>query len=89
MRYLIIALVVLLASCSTPVPLTPKFPEAPEYLLQGCPKKLETVGSENVTIVDFTKTVIKNYGTYHDCVAKYDSFIEWYHIQKKLWNESD
>lgn len=89
MRYLMISLVILLASCSTAVPLTPKFPDAPDTLLQGCPKQLETISGDNVTIIDFTKTVVKNYGTYHECAAKYDSWIEWYQTQKKLWNEAD
>ena len=45
--------------------------------------------STPVTIVDFTKSVVKNYSTYHECAAKYDGWIEWYQIQKKLWNESN
>jgi hypothetical protein len=89
MKYLIILSTVFLASCSTPVPLTPRFPEAPETLLKGCPKQLETIEGDNVTIVDFTKTVVKNYGTYHECSAKNASWIEWYQIQKKLWDESN
>ena len=89
MKYLIILSTVLLASCSTPVPLTPKFPEAPDTLLEGCPKQLEKIEGDAVTIVDFTKSVVKNYSTYHECAAKYDGWIEWYQIQKKLWNESN
>ena len=79
----------LLTGCSTPVPLTPRFPTAPATLLEGCPKKLETIEGDSVTIVDFTKSVVKNYGTYHECAAKYDSWIEWYQTQKKLWDETD
>ena len=89
MKYLIILSTVLLASCSTPVPLTPKFPEAPATLLEGCPKQLEKIEGDAVTIVDFTKSVVKNYATYHECAAKYDGWIEWYQIQKKLWTESN
>jgi hypothetical protein len=89
MKYLIILFTIFLASCSTPVPLTNRFPEAPATLLEGCPKQLEKIEGDNVTIVDFTKTVVKNYGTYHECAAKYDSWIDWYHTQKKLWDESN
>ena len=88
MKYLIILSTVLLASCSTPVPFTSKFPEVPATLLEGCPKQLEKIEGDAVTIVDFTKNVVKNYSTYHECAAKYDCWIEWYQIQKKLWNES-
>lgn len=86
---ILIILAFLITGCSTPVPLTPRFPEAPVTLLKGCPKQLETIEGDNVTIVDFTKTVVKNYGTYHECASKYDSWIEWYHTQKKLWDESN
>jgi len=89
MKYLIILFTLFLASCTTPVPLTAKFPEVPETLLKGCPKQLETIEGDNVTIVDFVKTVVRNYGTYHECAAKNDSWIEWYQIQKKLWDESE
>jgi hypothetical protein len=71
------------------VPLTPKFPEAPATLLEGCPKQLEKIEGDSVTIVDFTKSVVKNYATYHECAAKYAGWIEWYQIQKKLWDESN
>jgi len=84
-----IILAFLITGCSTPVPLTLRFPEAPATLLKGCPKQLEIVEGGNVTIVDFTKTVVKNYGTYHECASKYDSWIEWYQTQKKLWDESN
>jgi hypothetical protein len=84
-----IILALLITGCSTPVPLIPHFPEAPATLLESCPKKLETIEGDNVTIVDFTKTVVKNYGTYHECASKYDSWIEWYNTQKKLWDESN
>ena len=89
MKYLIILFTLFLASCSTPVPLTAKFPEAPATLLEGCPKKLQTIEGDSVNIVDFTNIVVKNYGTYHECAAKYDSWIDWYQIQKKLWDESN
>jgi hypothetical protein len=89
MKYLIILSAVLLASCSTPVPLTPRFPEAPATLLESCPKKLQTIEGDSVNIVDFTSVVVKNYGTYHECAVKYDSWIEWYTTQKKLWDESN
>ena len=84
-----VILALLITGCSTPVPLTPKFPEAPETLLKGCPKQLEVIEGDNVSIVDFVKTVVRNYGTYHECAAKNDSWIEWYQTQKQLWDESN
>jgi len=73
--------------CSTTVPVTAKFPDAPETLLQKCPEKLQTIEGDKINIVDFTKVVVINYGTYHECAVKNDAWIEWYNIQKKIFNE--
>jgi hypothetical protein len=81
MRYLL--LVLLLTGCSTTVPVTAKFPEVPNELLQKCPalKQLE----EEVKLSDVAKNITYNYTTYHECVIKYDAWIEWYQSQKKIF----
>lgn len=79
--------IILLVGCSTTVPVTAKFPEAPARLLEKCPEKLQTIEGEKVNIVEFTKTVAINYGTYHECAVKNDAWIEWYNTQKKIFNE--
>lgn len=85
MKYLLILLVAMLSACSTVVPVTAKFPDIPERLLEKCPFKLKTVEGEAVTIIDLTKTVTINYETYHTCAVKNDAFIEWYNIQKHIF----
>jgi hypothetical protein len=81
MKYLLLAL--LLSGCSTTVPVTAKFPEVPDRLLQKCPQ-LEKLKDE-VKLSDIAKTVTINYSTYYECAVKNDAFIEWYHIQKHIF----
>jgi hypothetical protein len=81
MKYLLILLV--LAGCSTTVPVTMKFPEVPDKLLQKCPQ-LQKLG-EDVKLSDVSKTVTINYTTYYECAVKNDAWIEWYKIQKHIY----
>lgn len=81
MKYLLILLV--LAGCSTTVPVTMKFPDVPDKLLQKCPQ-LQKLG-EDVKLSDVSKTVTINYTTYYECAVKNDAWIEWYQIQKHIY----
>ena len=85
MRYITCFLFVLLTGCSTVVPVTAKFPDMPERLMVKCPQ-LEQV-SETPTLSDVTKTVTNNYTTYYECAVKHDGFVEWYNIQKEIFNK--
>jgi hypothetical protein len=73
----------MLSGCSTTVPDTAKFPNAPEKLLAKCPQ-LEKLGNE-VKLSDISKTITANYTTYYECAVKHDAFIEWYNIQKNIY----
>ena len=75
--------IAMFSGCSTTVPVTAKFPNAPEQLLVKCPQ-LEKV-SETPTLSDVTKTVTNNYTTYYECAVKHDAFVEWYKIQKNIF----
>ena len=74
-----------LTGCSTVVPVVAKFPDVPERLMVKCPQ-LEKV-SETPTLSDVAKTVTNNYTTYYECAAKHDGFVEWYNIQKEIFNK--
>jgi hypothetical protein len=87
MRIALLGLVSLLAACSTAVPLTQNFPQAPVILMEKCPE-LKTIQGEKVTIVEFTKTVSENYTTYYQCAGRTDAWIDWYNQQKKIWEET-
>ena len=80
MKYLLLLLMV---GCSTTVPITSKFPDVPERLLQKCPQ-LEKLENE-AKLSGIAKTVTNNYTTYYECAVKNDAWIEWYQIQKKIF----
>jgi len=72
-----------LTGCSTVVPVKAKFPDVPERLMVKCPQ-LEKV-SETPTLSDVAKTVTSNYTTYYECAVRHDAFVEWYQVQKKIY----
>ena len=75
--------IALFSGCSTTVPVTAKFPEAPERLLAKCPQ-LEKLGNEP-KLSDISKTITVNYTTYYECAVKHDAFIDWYQVQKNIY----
>lgn len=81
MKYLLSLL--LLAGCSTTVPVTAKFPEPPKYALQTCPQLQEL--KEGAKLSDVANIVTINYATYYDCAVKNDAWVEWYQIQKHIF----
>lgn len=84
MKYLLSLLFLLLLSgCSTVVPMTAKFPEAPDKIMKQCAtlKPLDT-GSK---LSDVSKTVTINYSIYYECAIKTDAWIEWYQVQKQIY----
>jgi hypothetical protein len=83
MKYLLIVL--LLAGCSTTVPVSRKFPEVPNTLLEKC-ADLKLLNND-AKLSDITKTVTLNYSTYYDCSVKHNGWIEWYSVQKKIFEE--
>jgi len=83
MKYLVCFFLILMTGCSTVVPVTSKFPDVPERLMVKCPQ-LEKV-LETPTLSDVTKIITNNYTTYYDCAVKHDAFIEWYNIQKNIF----
>lgn len=83
---LILAIMVVLAmcsGCSTTVPVKAKFPLVPEKLLEKCPN-LEKL-KDDPQLSDVAKTVNNNYTTYYMCAVKNDAWIEWYEIQKNIF----
>ena len=80
MKYL---LLILLVGCSTTVPVKRNFPEIPERLMQKCPQ-LEKLENE-AKLSDIAKTVTNNYTTYYECAVKDDAWIEWYKVQKNIF----
>ena len=83
MKYVLIIATFLLVGCSTTVPVVAKFPAMPERLLVKCPD-LQKVNDE-AKLSDVAKTVTVNYSTYYECAVKHDAMVEWYQVQKKIF----
>ena len=81
-----VVLAFLITACSTVVPVTQNFPDAPAMLKEKCPE-LKTIQGEKISIVDFTRTVSENYTTYYQCAGRTDAWIDWYNQQKKIWEQ--
>ena len=80
---IVIMLVLAITGCSTVVPVTAKFPDAPRLGLGTCPQ-LQTV-PDDVKLSGLTSTVTGNYSTYYECAVKVDQWNEWYEIQKRIF----
>lgn len=80
---LLVVLALCVVGCSTTVPVTAKFPEVPNALLQSCPQ-LEKI-SDDAKLSDVARTVTINYTSYYECAVKHNAFIEWYHKQKHIY----
>lgn len=80
---IIFLIVFLLAGCSTTVPVTAKFPPPPKFSNAACPQ-LEKL-KEGAQLSDVASTVTLNYTTYYECAVKNDTWIEWYQIQKNIF----
>jgi hypothetical protein len=83
MKYLLIPLL-LLAGCSTTVPVVMKFPDAPAELTQLC-ENLEKVPADTKQLSVTSETVVRNYGRYHKCSDKVEAWVEWHKTQKQIY----
>ena len=78
-----IFLVFLLSGCSTTVPVTAKFPDPPKYSMERCPQLTRL--KNDAKLSDVASSVIFNYSTYYECAVKNDAWIEWYQVQKHIY----
>lgn len=84
MKYLL-PILFLLAGCSTTVPVTQKFPQAPQVLQQPC-KPLKEVQKDS-NLVELTKVVVENYTEYYMCAETVQGWLDWYTTQKRIFEE--
>jgi hypothetical protein len=83
MKTLILTAALLLSGCTTVVPVTQRWPEAPGLQsMQKCPelKKLEA----NPQLSDVARTITLNYTEYYSCVVKLEAWQEWYAKQELI-----
>lgn len=75
----------LLVGCTTTVPVATKFPSVPDELLISC-EDLLLLEENQQQLSELLSVVVTNYGRYHECRLKTDSWIEWYNSQKEIYN---
>ena len=86
MRTILIIAALMLAGCSTTtVPVKAKFPDIPNKLLEPCPQLQQL--KEDAKLSDVSKTVTVNYTTYYECATKHDGIIEWYEVQRIIFEK--
>ena len=84
MKKLLILL--LLAGCSTTVPVARKFPEIPDVMMVTCPP-LTQIKEGTTKLSEVVTVVTDNYFEYHKCSDKNDLWIEWYKLQKQNFDQ--
>ena len=82
---LALLIAVTLVGCSTTVPVTRKFPEAPQTLIEKCPELKQL--AQDAKLSDVARTVVENYTQYQHCSNKSEAWVEWYNTQKKIFEE--
>jgi hypothetical protein len=83
MKKLLILL--LLAGCSTTVPVARKFPEVPDVLMVPCPP-LTQIKEGTTKLSEVVGVVTDNYFEYHKCSDKNDLWLEWFKAQKEIFD---
>ena len=85
MKFLLPIFIILLAGCSTVVPVKQKFPPASQSLMTSCSDLIEVKETEKLS--DVLIVVTKNYSDYHQCRFKVDAWIEWYKNQQQEFDK--
>jgi hypothetical protein len=81
---LVIMIIMALSGCSTAVPVTARFPEPPgKGAMTACPDLQKL--NNGARLSDVANTVTVNYSTYYECAVRTDAWIEWYQIQKHIF----
>lgn len=74
-----------LTGCSI-TPSLPKFPEPPKELMESC-SDLKLIPEGETKLSKTLDIVLQNYGMYHECATKTETWINWYTEQKKIYME--
>jgi hypothetical protein len=83
----LILFIMVLVGCSTVVPVSAKFPDAPgRGAMTTCPQLQKL--NDGAKLSDVATTVTINYGTYYECAVKVDTWVEWYEVQKRIFENA-
>jgi hypothetical protein len=82
-------LCLMLTGCLTtnPVLKAPNWPDPPgKQSLDACPALKEL--SKDIELSDIASVVVDNYSTYYQCAVKLEAWIEWYNLQKNIYENA-
>jgi hypothetical protein len=84
-KLLLVVTVLMMTGCAmfSPTPVKRTFPAVPSELMEACPDLKKTEPTEKLSEV--LKVVVDNYGQYHECKIKVDTWVEWYKTQKDIF----
>lgn len=83
-KLLIVLCSALIVGCTTIPPTTfPKWPAVPDEIKTVCPALREIEPTTKLS--DVVRSVVDNYGTYHECRIQIEGWIEWYSTQKEIY----
>jgi hypothetical protein len=84
-KLLLVVTVLMMTGCAmfSPTPVKRTFPAVPVELMEACPDLKKTEPTEKLSEV--LKVVVDNYGQYHECKIKVDTWVEWYKTQKDIF----
>jgi hypothetical protein len=74
----------MMLGCSTTVPLSQKFPEAPQVLMEPAPV-LKPLSEDQKTLADLLQNANENYGLYYELQDRYNAWQLWYKQQKQIF----
>ncbi len=80
----LVPFIFVLSGCLTTAPVKRNFPEVPKELMEACPDLKLTEPTDKLS--DVLKVVVENYGQYHECKIKVDTWVEWYKTQKQIFD---
>ena len=84
-KLLLVVTVLMMTGCAmfSPTPVKRIFPSVPTELMEACPDLKKTEPTEKLSEV--LRVVVDNYGQYHECKIKVDTWVEWYKTQKDIF----
>ncbi len=85
MKHLLIVCV-LLAGCSTSVPVKRNFPAADAVMFEPAPA-LKPLPTDTKDLDQLISNSVENYGEYRKLVKKYEMWQEWYNKQKENFDK--
>lgn len=73
------------AGCSTVVPVTAKFPDAPVSASERCSELQEV--AKDAKLSELATVVSNNYRLYYECAVKVETWQEWHQKQKEIFDK--